>query len=109
MKMRPPKMIELWKFLRPAVECRRCGGPCDGPCYDYCGCAHCWRGWTGQSWWARIGLRWEHIAEEWNTRARHGTLLLPSQCYFCVKGLAHPGVRERFRDWLSSLWTEVFR
>lgn len=41
------------------VECKRCaevtGNYCLGPCFDYCMCGHCWRGWGGKR---SDGSRW---------------------------------------------------
>lgn len=50
----------------PVLECGPCGGECCGPCYDYCACAHCWRGWTGIPFRTRLKWRIQYLL------GRHG-------------------------------------
>ncbi len=47
------------------IECKQCGeGGCIGPCYDYCACSHCWRGWSGKSFRTRLGWRIQYVWSE---------------------------------------------
>jgi hypothetical protein len=40
---------------------KHCSYMCPGPCYDFCGCSHCWRGWTKLSLLEKTKLRIKHI------------------------------------------------
>lgn len=44
--------------------CKRCDGPCEGPCFDYCDCRHCWNGWKGVSLLTRLRWRSERIIRD---------------------------------------------
>lgn len=36
-----------------------------GPCYDYCACSTCWRGWTGIPFLTRLWWRATYIMGTW--------------------------------------------
>jgi hypothetical protein len=43
-------------------ECKKCGPQgCCGPCYDFCGCWHCWFGWGELTLWQKIKGRIEYL------------------------------------------------
>lgn len=36
---------------------------CDGPCYDFCACPHCWNGWSRIPFYRRL---WDHLKWRWH-------------------------------------------
>lgn len=53
-----------WLKPKPEVDCERCahvtGYWCMGPCFDYCMCSHCWRGWA-LPWYMKLWWRLQYI------------------------------------------------
>lgn len=48
--------------MAPTDDCREAPTRADmGPCYDFCMCSNCWRGWWGLPLWRRVMMRLRYM------------------------------------------------